>query len=302
MAHNILLEAGTNEIELLTFYLDGTPFGVNVAKVREIIERPKIIQLPHAHESVEGSFKLRDSVLTLLNLGKYFDMEGDTTRDGKGQIIIVEYNAFQCGILVDEVREIKRLSWTDIEAPSPYLQNKNVPITGTTNFDDKTYLIVDFETLTDKILNVPSPNLPEIPEPEDISPKDARIFIVDDSTVVRKSLQNYLEKSGYHNVSVYSNGKAAWDALLKSKEDEHGPCDIVLSDIEMPHMDGLRLTRNIKEDPTLKHIPVILISSIATAGNQNKGKSVGADAQIQKSDGYKIAETVDEFTAKLLKA
>ena len=215
MAHDILLEAGTNEMELLTFELDGIPFGVNVAKIREIIEMPKVINLPQSPHVVEGSFLLRDNVLTLVNLGKHFGLERQAVDfineegvedDGQAsQVIIVEFNNVRCGVMVDDVHLIRRISWQQLDAPSAFLANIDAPITGTVNFDEGTVLVLDFETILAEILDIPSPDLPtKVTEKLLGDEKDIRILLADDSSIVRETLTIYLAQAGFTNFKTFN--------------------------------------------------------------------------------------------------
>lgn len=293
MAKGILLEAGTNEMELLIFRLNDVAFGVNVAKVREIIQRVKTISIPYSPPAVEGSFKLRNQVLTLVNLGRYFDMQGKQTNDGEGLIIIVEFNNIHCGILVDKVDVIQRLHWNDIQPPSEYLMNLQAPVTGTCQVNDDTILIADFETIISDILGLESATIPvETGSEPVVERKDLSLFVADDSTILRKTLVKVLNGAGFQNLCVYSDGQEMWDALEEAREQKRLP-DLILTDIEMPRMDGLHLTSRVKHDPDMQHIPVILFSSLITDDNRRKGESVGADAQVSKPNSQEMIEAVE---------
>jgi two-component system chemotaxis response regulator CheV len=297
MAHDILLESGTNEMELLVFALDSTPFGINVAKVREIVQQQKTIAIPHAPYAIEGSFKLRDKILTLVNLGRHFDMEGEQTKKGDGSIIVIEFNNIVCGILVDTVERIYRLHWDQIEPPSEFLTNMNVPITGITRIDERIVLVADFETIVSQILGAESAPLPT-QTTERISRKDVRIILADDSSIIRTNLIKILNQNGFENLTVCNDGQEVWETLDTRRTEPGGPCDIVLTDIEMPRMDGLHLTARIKEDPQLKDIPVVLFSSLITEDNIQKGKSVGADAQVSKPDSQQMIQAIEDCVMK----
>ena len=300
----ILLEAGTNEMELLVFRLGNTPFGVNVAKVREIIQRVNTITIPYAPASIEGSFKLRDQVLSLVNLGSHFNMQGEDTLDGKGMIIIVEFNNCRCGILVDAVERIHRLRWDDILSPSQYLLDMDVPITGVSNVEDKIVLIADFESIVGEILGVEGAAVPEVDVIE-IAPRDAHLILADDSSVIRASLLKILHHYGFEDVTVCTDGQQAWDMLEETRDSDARQFDLVLSDIEMPRMDGLHLTSKIKADSQLKNIPVVLFSSLITRDNIRKGESVGADAQVSKPDSAEMIKAIVdclEKSGKLVKS
>lgn len=295
----ILTEAGTNEMELLVFRVGPTPFGINVAKVREIIQRAKTISIPYAPMAVEGSFKLREQVLTMVNLGRFFTMETDQMRQGQGMAIIVEFNKISCGILVDAVERIHRLNWSKIQPPPQYLVDIGAPITGVTYIDEKIVLVVDFEKIISEILGVESVSATENNQANDpVTGKDAHILLVDDSIVVRESLTERLNENGYENLTVCTDGQDAWETIEKQRREEAKLFDLVLTDIEMPRMDGLHLTSKIKSDPELKNIPVILFSSLITKDNINKGKAVGADAQASKPDSKGMIKAIEDCLAK----
>ena len=299
-AQGILLEAGTNEMELLVFTLKSTSFGINVAKVREIIQRSKTISIPYSPAAVEGSFKVREQIMTLVNLGKHFAMEGEQIQNGEGMTIIVEFNKIRCGILVDSVERIYRLSWDDIQSPSQYLQDLSVPVTGVVKVDKKVILVVDFETIISNILGVDSVSDVDIDSSSDdlASAKNAEILLVDDSHVVRQSLVANLNNNGYENLTVCTDGQHAWNTIQARRDEGNGTFDLMLCDIEMPQMDGLHLTSKIKDDPELKVMPVVLFSSLITQDNLNKGKAVGADAQVAKPDSEGMMKAIQTFLAK----
>src|SRR6056297_1101832 len=258
----ILLEAGTNEMELLVFKLGETPFGINVAKVREIIQRVDTVSIPYSPRAVEGSFKLRDEVLTRVNLGGHFDMCGEESKSGTGMIVIVEFNGCRCGILVDSVERIHRLRWDEIQSPSDYLTNMNVPVTGVVNIEDRIVLVADFETIVGEILGVEGAAISEKDEFQAVSFKDAHIILADDSSVIRSSLLKILRSQGFEDITVCTDGKQAWDMIEDARDGKTQQFDLVLTDIEMPRMDGLHLTSKIKTDPQTSHIPVVLFSSL----------------------------------------
>lgn len=294
----ILLEAGTNEMELLVFRLGSTLFGVNVAKVREIIQRINTISIPYSPDSIEGSFKLREQVISLVNLGSHFNMQDKSTEAGKGMIIIVEFNNCRCGILVDAVERIHRLRWDEIQSPSQYLIDMDVPITGVVNIEDKIVLVADFESIVGEILGVEGAIIPDIDVTRDILAQDVHLLLADDSSVVRASLLKILHQHGYEDVTVCTDGQQAWDIIQETRDEGGRQFDLVLSDIEMPRMDGLHLTSKIKNDQVLKSTPVVLFSSLITRDNIRKGESVGADAQVSKPDSEEMIKAIRTCLAK----
>lgn len=298
MAKGILLEAGTNEMELLVFRLDKVPFGINVAKVREIIQRTKTITIPHSPAAVEGSFRLRERVLTLVNLGSYFGMEGPKVREGQGMIIVVEFNNISCGILVDTVEVIHRLRWDQIQPPSHYLMNLRAPVTGTAQVDKETVLIADFETIIGDILGLESATVPDEEEVPYCEPNDIRIILADDSALLRTSLTRILNQHGYENLTICSDGQEAWEAIAGRMQNPKEAFDLVLSDIEMPRMDGLHLTSRIKQEPQLSGVPVVLFSSLINDDNIRKCQAVGADGQVSKPNSEELIHTIESCLEK----
>jgi two-component system chemotaxis response regulator CheV len=294
----ILLEAGTNEMELLVFKLGETPFGINVAKIREIIQQVPTINIPYSPAAVAGSFKLRNQVLTLVDLGYHFSMQGDRAVNNNGMIIIVEFNNIQCGILVDAVERIHRLRWDQIQAPSQYLKSLEAPVTGVVNIDKQIVLVADFETIIGDILGVESAVMPEIESHGDVEPSEAKILLCDDSSVIRTSLIRILENEGFTNLTVCTDGQDAWDTIAARKGNNEELFDLVLSDIEMPRMDGLHLTSKIKQDPQLSSIPVVLFSSLISTDNTRKCEAVGANAQVSKPDSLEMINSVKYWLAK----
>ncbi len=293
MSGAVRLEKNSNELKLLIFRLGKTLFGVNVSRVREVIERTKTISLPYAHPAVEGVFKLRDEVITLVKLGQYFNMTGEEIKRGEGAIIIVEFNHNRYGILVDSVEEIKTSTWKDIEPPADFLIDSGAPLTGITKVNDKTILIADFEKITEEILGIKGANDPEvIPDNADWK-HQIKIILADDSSTLRRSMTKVLNKFGYDNITICNNGQQAWDTVQRMHREEQAPADIVISDIEMPLMDGLRLASLIKEDQSLGNTPIILFSSLVNKENMEIGRKAGADAQVSKPESVELIHALE---------
>lgn len=299
MAHEILLESGTNELELLIFQLDKVRFGINVAKVREIIQRQEVVKMPQAAPEVEGTFKLRDRVLTLVNLGKYFGMIGEKVSAGEGLIIIVEFNHLTCGVLVEHVEMIHRLRWDQIDPPSDYLSTIQAPLTGVTRINEEVVLIPDFESAVGDILGE---NLEDVPVEESdktLERSQARLLFADDSPTIRSTISKLLKQAGFESLTECHDGQHAWEMLEASKADPAKKFDIVLSDIEMPRMDGLHLTARIRDDEQLKDLPVVLFSSLLSGDNRRKGEQVGATAMVTKPDSKEMIHSLVDCLVKV---
>lgn len=302
MAHNILLEAGTNEMEMLVFRVGTGIYGINVAKVRELVQRIPTVHVPNSPPAIEGSFKLREEVLTLVNLGNYLKVSNDTSVDGL--IIIIELNQTRCGILVDAVEMIHRLHWNQVEPPCGFLAEFGTPITATAKVGDRVVLILDFETILGELLganllsDVKEETITKQIATQEAKPEDARILVADDSLLVRQTVERVLQMAGFKEVVLANDGEDAWQKLVPTKEAGAARFDLVLSDIEMPRVDGLHLTLRIKKDPDLAATPVVLFSSIISDDTVNKGNSVGADAQVAKSDTDGLVAALRECLKK----
>lgn len=299
---NILLEAGTNELEIVEFHLyENTPeglykgyYGVNVAKVLEIIRMPKVTEMPEVrHKSVMGAFNLRSSIIPLVDLSVWLGKErAETDEDPK--VIVTEFNNVNTAFLVSGVNRIHRISWEEVEAPNAYVSAMtNNSITGVVKMDGRIIFLLDLERIVSDL----NPQLGlRLDENLGMSSEHHyRALIADDSTVIREMIKELLRKAGFE-VEATTNGKEAWERLvqIRTKAEQSGRplsdyVQIVISDIEMPQMDGHNFCRRIKEDSVLKQLPVILFSSLITDKLRHKGESVGADDQIAKPEITQVA-------------
>lgn len=297
---NILLESGTNELEIVEFYIDEQTegqgsyrsyFGVNVAKVLEIIRKPKVTELPSTpHPAVKGTFNLRSRIIPLIDLSVWLDKR--MVQNEAPKVIVSEFNRITNAFLVSGVTRIHRLSWEQVEPPSGYVSSfSSNSFTGVVKFEDRIVLLLDME----KIIWDLNPSLAMREEPEQEAKVHAeeipyRALVVDDSASIRKLIVNTLLRDGYE-VEQDINGQQAWERLvrLKQRSQDEGTdvlelVNLVVSDIEMPAMDGHNLCKRIKDDPVLRDIPVILFSSLINDKLYHKGEAVGADDQITKPE------------------
>ncbi|MFQ5462533.1 MAG: chemotaxis protein CheV [Phycisphaerae bacterium] len=291
--HNIMLEAGTNEYEILVFRLGDRRCGVNVAKVREVIEFQPLTRLPETHHAVLGVFQLRDQVLPLIDLGICLG-QNQGSGSASGQIIVMEYNETRVAFRVDAVEYIHRIKASEVE-PMPDVHGlQHSPVTFVARISGDLVLMIDFEKLVFDIAGI-DPFAVGLGEIEACSIRGARrLLLAEDSVMIRTMIHNNLVKAGYKQVTTCADGQAAWDALLAGLVDGQGPSfDLMVTDIEMPRMDGLHLTKRIKEHPQLNHLPVVVFSSLISADNAKKCESVGADAQITKPELGKLVSVVD---------
>ena len=283
MENNILLESGTNELEVLEFMVGTQSFGINIAKVNEIMNYQPLVAVPDSPEEFEGVFTPRDKVISVIDLHKVLHKEStDSTHD---LLIICSFNQIDVGFHVSSVKGIQRISWEDIEKP-PRISGDGVNniATGIAKLSDRIILILDFEKIVSDINRsavIDATGATEV----DSEKADKHIVIAEDSPFLNKLIQNTLLDAGYRNVVSFDNGKDAWDYINGHKSmggDILDQVSCVISDIEMPKMDGHHLTKLIKDDEVLKRIPVYLFSSLINDQIRIKGESVGADAQFSK--------------------
>lgn len=291
---SILLETGTNELQVLEFVIAGNHFGINVAKVRELVQYQGVQRIPHSQPSVEVIVRPRNEVFTVVDLAKY--MEFPASEDPEHDILIItEFNQMSVAFHVHKVDGITRISWETVEKPNAAIYgDKEGIITGIAKLEDRMIALIDFEKIMYEI--TPSSSVEahadEVAENTDNSNSLKPILIAEDSPLLNKMLVNALNKAGYQNIIKTSNGQEAWD-YLQGVRDKPGSVACVITDIEMPQMDGHHLTKRIKEDSNLSKIPVVIFSSLITEAMVSKGKEVGADAQLSKPDIGKLVETIN---------
>lgn len=283
MDSNILLESGTNELEVLEFMVGEQSFGINIAKVVEIMNYQPMIPVPDSPPEFEGVFTPRDKVISVIDLHKVLHKE--STDKEHDLLIICHFNQMDVGFHVTSVKGIQRISWEDIEKPPRISGDGSTNIaTGIAKFKDRIILILDFEKIVSD-MNQSAGLDTSGATTVDASRESKHIVIAEDSPFLNSLIVNTLHDSGYKNVVSFDNGKDAWDYIEGHKAlggDILEQVACLISDIEMPKMDGHHLTKLIKDDPILKRIPVFLFSSLINDQMRKKGESVGADAQFSK--------------------
>jgi two-component system chemotaxis response regulator CheV len=305
-------EHQTTSLEVIEFYLDEKTadgssyrsyYGMNVAKVLEIIRMPaNITAMPgKQHEASMGTFNLRDRVMPLVNLGLWLKKDMD---DGEGsKVIVSEFSGIVAAFVVSGVTRIHRMNWGQVEPPGKYLQYfSHDSVTGVVRFDERIVFLLDMEQIISSMN--PSLGLDHSAAAMSGDPETGRgrkILIADDSAVIRKVLSSTLTASGYA-VFQATCGREAWMRLEKWKHQadaENLPLnhfiDLIISDIEMPEMDGHELTHKIKSDAALQNVPVVLFSSLISDVVREAGRKAGADDQISKPDLPYLAVRIKEL-------
>lgn len=293
----ILLESGTNELEIVEFRIGNEWYGINVTKVREIVNPLPVTQLPMQHDFIHGIIHLRGRVIPLVDLPQ---VVGDQTAPSKeNKYIITEFNNHHTAFRVHEVSRIYRLGWNQVEKPNDMLSGKDGIATGLIKFEDRITILLDYEKIVIDI----APNLGIQKKEVDSSLAHLRagknILIAEDSATLRQLLLDCLNEAGYNSTIILNDGLQAWqhlETMAKSHKDKISQhIHLVISDIEMPQMDGLHLTKRIKENEFLGVLPVIIFSSLINDDIRHKGESVGANAQVSKPEIAKLVGLIDKY-------
>lgn len=294
--------AGTNKLEILLFFLGRDirtgrreTFGINVFKVREVMRTPPITSAPEMPAAVEGMVSLRGALVPVIDLAKYAGVQTETPRD---IMIVTEYNGHTQGFLVEGVDTILRLDWSQMRVPPEMLMAEmGGLVTAVTELEDnRLVMMMDVEKVLAETARYDDEAAYRSVTP--INKPDATVFFADDSVVARKQIEKTLQLMGVNYVGSV-NGRQAWDALDKmatyAESMNKQACEmisLVLTDIEMPEMDGYILTKKIKSDPRFVGVPVIMHSSLSGMSNQQLGKSVGVDEYVAKFEPQKLSEAL----------
>ena len=293
----ILLESGTNEIEIMKFTIQGEFYGINVAKVKEIMMSEKVKVMPHAHPAVEGIFKPRDILITVIDLGLYLTDER-LEHQSRDLFIVTNFNKMTVAFRVQSIEGISRISWTDIQKPDKTLSHGEEGVaTGIAQCGGELVTILDFEKIVAEIAPETTIQLSEVDRMGDRPICSSPLVIAEDSILLQKMIDEALERAGFTNVKNFNNGQEAWDYLhsIQGDSDLYDKVNLIITDIEMPKMDGHRLTKLVKDDPRLKHLPVVIFSSLIDDQMRIKGEQLGADEQLTKPEIGNLVHVIDRL-------
>lgn len=295
MDTKILLENGTNELEVLEFKLDGNAYGINVAKIKEIINYQEVTPVPNAHPSVEGIFMPRDVMITAIDLKNC--LQRGVSEPG-GLFIVTNFNKLDIAFHVDSVVGIHRVSWREIIKPGTTISTSEDGVsTGIIKFDDRLIIILDFEKIVTDINPETGLKVADIEELGERHRIDVPILIAEDSPLLNKLIVDSLHKAGYVNLIHTENGQQAYDVIQECKKEgtlrDHVQC--IITDIEMPIMDGHRLTKLVKSDDETRDIPIVIFSSLVNDDMKRKGEALVANAQLSKPEIGNLVRVVDEL-------
>ncbi|HAA4772678.1 TPA_asm: chemotaxis protein CheV [Listeria monocytogenes] len=294
----ILLQSGTNELEIVTFTVGENLFCINVLKVKEIIHPLEVTPVPDSNPAIEGVSQVRGEIMPVVNLARVMklpEIEPENTK-----FIITELNQMKIVFRVDEVHRIQRISWEQIEEPEKLSIGLEELVVGIVKLDGNLVLLLDYE----KIIYEISGNADFAVTGEDrmarkVNREEKTIFIAEDSQMLRQLLEDTLHEAGYTNLQFFANGREAQEHIFKllkeQKEQTFENVNLLITDIEMPQMDGHHLTKVIKEDEIGRELPVVIFSSLITEDLEHKGAGVGADAQVSKPNIHQLINILDEL-------
>ena len=255
MSKGILLESGTNELEIVEFEVANNKFGINVIKVKEIIQPMNVTFIPHVHEHVEGIIQLRGEVLPVVDMLKVLGIP-NAQRNPQQKYIVAEFNK------------------------------------------DEMILLLDFERIMVDINPASSISVEDVKKLGKRERSEKKIVIAEDSPLLRKLLFDTMQEAGYMNLDFFENGRDVYEyleALVKADKNIENHVQLVITDVEMPQMDGHHLTKKIKTHPDLRKLPVIIFSSLITDDLRHKGEEVGAEDQISKPEIAELILRMDQL-------
>ena len=289
----ILLKSDTNELEIVEFCIDeGSKqnfFGVNVAKVREIIRRPELTAAVSSPPAVAGMMCLRDKVIPVLDLAMILGKNPEKIAD---RIVVLEFNQVTVGVLVNSVSRIYRLSWERVERPNRICESAY--ITSLVKMEDRIILILDFERIIAELSESSAMQAVDNQVLEDCQVTERRVLVADDSNFIRASICNTLRNAGY-TVEEAVDGEDAWQIIERKLTAGNFDIDVLITDIEMPKMDGLHLTSRIRKDGRLANLPIFIFSSLASEDNMRKWQSLGANGILTKPDLPRLVQIISEL-------
>lgn len=293
---SILLESGTGEVEILRFKVAGEVYAINVVKVSELLHLDNLAKVPNAHIAVPGISLIRGEVITVIDMLQVLEgKKNDQIRNS--MTLVCEFNQLKVAFAIEEVLGISRIKWSDIQKPNEI--TKSSLVIGNINYHNEIVMLLDFEKIVMDISPSSGISLERI---ANVSFKDRsaiKLVLADDSPMIREVLETTLTKAGFPNLRFFDDGATTLEYLkgiAKSKgKNFKDDVDLLITDIEMPQLDGHTLTRMVKEDPVLQDLPVIIFSSLITDNLRHKGESVGADGQMSKPEIDTLVNLIDEL-------
>ncbi|MDO4786234.1 MAG: chemotaxis protein [Fretibacterium sp.] len=288
----VITEVGTNEWQVVVFFLGDQSFAINVDKTREILRWPGCRVIPDSPRALIGITSVRGEVLPMVDLRVFLGIEPSVDLE-QSKVIVAEFNEVKLGFVVDAVERIYRINSEDLDSSltGKYLGEWILYVI---KRDSRNVLLLDYEAIVQTIS--PQLSMQNKWDPSRATalmegignPTDYRIIVAEDSPLIRKQIKDALASGGFSNLLLCADGKEAYEAIMQDGAD----FDILITDVEMPRLDGLALTRRLKENPATKDLPIIVFSSIMAEDIKVKAASVGARYQITKPEIAQLVEYV----------
>lgn len=307
---DILLESGTNELEIIEFYVGGQPLGINVQKLQEIIsyDPSTLTSIPGSPPAMLGVLLLRGKTIPLIDLKTHLRQRNpdEANENDKPVVMVCEFNHRINSFLVDGVNQIHRISWGDVQPLAEFVDQHGPRFTGSVNISGREILMLDLENVVGEFdpESVIGRQDAQEEEPLNFSERRAgkKILMAEDSSIIRSNLEKVLRKAGFDGLESFVDGKSCYHRVLElrqqaeeSGDDLSAHLHMLISDIEMPNMDGLTLCKKLKEELNCKDIPVLLFSSLINPPMEVKCDSVGADGYAAKPELGKLVKMMDDF-------
>ncbi|NRA36583.1 MAG: chemotaxis protein CheV [Planctomycetes bacterium] len=309
----ILLESGTNEVEILEFLVNGQSFGINVAKIQEIVQFKfeALTKMPQQPESIKGGYLIRGKMLLLVDLCQHLykkpSVVDESNQDFRQVVLVTEFNCNKTGFLLESVNRIHRCTWTQLVPITDYAMSNNIAVLGTINIEGKDIVILDIESVLAHLI----PSFDRLDNMDVEHEKDAvgvserehcHIIVAEDSNFIREHLVRNLKSIGYTNISEFHDGQAALEAITQihkkstAEQKEIGRyINAIVTDIEMPRLDGLSLCHRVRTNLNINNVPVIMFSSLVNEQMQQKCKSVGGNACLNKAEASQLVGLLDQL-------
>jgi len=292
----------TSVLELMEFTMAGNSFGINVAKVTEIMRRCPITTMTKSHPCIEGIFKPREKIITVIDLPGFMGLD-ESVNPENDMFMLTNFENVNAAFHVHTVEAMHRIKWSDVEKPSPVIYGgRDSVITGTTKIGSRIISIIDFEKVLFDINPETGIQLSEIQVMGERERSEKPIVIVEDSVFLKKMILQAIEMAGFTNVTSFDNGQDAWEYLEKSRNEcmaNGTPIEqkvaLLITDIEMPRMDGHHLAKLTKTDDVLKIIPILVFSSLVDETQRVQGESIGVSAHLSKPQIGNLVSTIDSW-------
>lgn len=297
MTSDILLESGTGEVEVIEFRANDVNYAINVIKVKEIIDMPEngVTKMPESKKEIAGLILCRDEILPVIDL-KYI-LNREKSSELGPRLIVCEFNKVKVAFNIDDIIGVHRIKWSEIRKPNNMFDESLA--VGNIVLNGKIIVMLDFEKIVTDISPKSGISEHRLVSVEYKDRSELKLVLADDSPLIRKLLRETLTKAGFTNMKIFDDGEQALSYLERLKTDLGKSfikeVQLLITDIEMPQMDGLTLTRKVKEDEVLKRLPVIIFSSLITDDLRHKGESVGADAQLSKPEIEELIGVIDQL-------